>query len=218
MSFTTYSGLQTEIASYMKRTNDSELVAQIPSFIALCEAEIGRALRTWRMESLETLTIGVGDPVVALPTTCRDIKWVKLSGTNEQIITHLPVPAFYALYSELGASAAPSGTPRHYTMRESSLIVGPSPDTDYTATALCVLAPVALSNTNPANTLLTNYPDIYFYGSLVHGFRYVRNMERMQEAEQAFMTAINGANKESRKLRASGTADGIRSIGRRRIP
>jgi hypothetical protein len=217
MSFDTYANLQAEIADYCKRTSSSTFIAKIPGFITLCEADIGRKLRTWRMDSLETLTAVAGTQTVVLPTRIRAVKWLKLSGTFERVVTHLPAAAFFDLYGQQGASSAQTGFSQHYTYQEGNILLGPTPDDAYTLTALCTVGPVALSSTNPTNSLLTNYPDIYLYGAAVHGFRYLRNPERLAEAGQAFLSAIADANKESRKLRSSGTPDGVRSIGRRRI-
>jgi hypothetical protein len=214
MSFDTYANLQTEIANYLHRT---DLTSKIPGFITLAESDISKKLRIWQLESLETLSVTQADPEVTLPSRVKDVKWVKLSGTYERLLRRMQAAAFYRLYGQQGEATAQTGSPIHYFFEEDKIIVGPSPSDDYTLTALCIRMNEALSASNTTNTVLTNYPDVYFYGSLVHAFRYTRHVQRMQEAQAAFEQAVEEANRESRKLRASGIQAGIRSIGRRRI-
>lgn len=210
MTFDTYANLQSEIAGYMKR---ADLTDRITGFIALAETDIGRRLRVQQMDSLESLSVSSGDPTVSLPALCRDVFWVKLNGTNERNLRSMPGAAFWHKYVQ-----ETSGVPLDYYHSGGTLELGPTPNDDYTLTALCVLAPSPLSASNTTNTILTNHPDVYFYGSLMHGFRYVRNRERMEEATEAFIAAIDSANMEARNLRSSGTPSGIRSLRRMRVP
>lgn len=210
----TFSLLKTAIATRMKRSN---LTSVIPDFITLAEDRIGQELRTWRMESLETLSITESDSTVDQPTRCREIKWMKLSGTYERVITYMPPAVFFDMYGQQGATTAQTGPPKHFTLQERSILIGPVPDDDYTATALCILGPVALSDANPSNDLLTNYPTLYFYAALVEGFTHVEHEARLIKAEAGYMKALARANKESRLHNMAGTPVGIRSIGRRKV-
>lgn len=212
MSLDTYANLQTEIAAYAQRSNSTAFVAKIPTFITLAEADIFKKLRSFRMESLETLSFSSGTATVSLPARCRDVVSVKLTGTYEKEIRNVPLAALTVQYAN-----ANSGTPEFFAIRGSDMVLFPTPSASGSLEALCVLAPAALSNTNTTNTILTNYPELYFYGALVHAFRFIRNQERMIEAAEAFELALREANKESRKLKSSGTPDGVKSIGRRRV-
>lgn len=210
MAFDTYANLQAEVSAYLQKGASCD--ARIPSWITLAEADIAKDLRTWRMESLETLTVTGATATVALPTRLRDIKWLKLNGTEERILEHLPAAAFYGIYAQ-----ATSDTPRHYTLSEGNLLLGPTPSENGTLSALCILAPSPLSVSNTSNSVLTNYPEIYFYGTLVHGFRFLRNQERMREALDAYAVAIGKANLESNRRKSLGTSAGVRGIGRRSV-
>ncbi len=210
MAFDTYANLQSEISAYLQR--GTSLDARIPSWITLAEGDIAKDLRTWRMESLESLTVTAASAIVTLPARLRDIKWLKLNGTEERVLEHLPAAAFYGIYAQ-----ASSDTPRHYTLSEGNLLLAPTPSQNGTLSALCILSAPALSASAPTNDILTNYPDIYFYAALVHAFRFVRNRERMQEAMEAYAVAVGKANLESNRRKSLGTSAGIRGVGRRSI-
>jgi hypothetical protein len=51
---TTYTGLQSEIAGFLNRT---DMTAIIPTFIALAESQMARDIRHWRMQERAALTI-----------------------------------------------------------------------------------------------------------------------------------------------------------------
>lgn len=210
MSFDTFANLQTEISAFIQRGTAFD--ASIPSWIALAEASISKDLRVWRMESLESLTVTAATATVALPSRLRDIRWVKLNGESERLLTHLPAASFYELYSQ-----ADGATPVHFTTSEGNLLLGPTPTADATLYALCILAPQPLSISNPTNAILESYPDVYFYGALFHAFQFLRNTERLQFAAEAYNTAIEKANKESRNRKMMATPTATRTIARGRV-
>ena len=209
MALSTYSGLQAAIALHMKR---SDLTTEIADFIALAEQDIGRKLSSYLQETVSSLTTVASVQEVALPTGCTDVKWVKLVGTDYRPLTHVPAPALHRMYTN-----SETGIPQYYHQTGSNLVIYPIPADAYTLSALCILPTAALSVSAPTNTMLTNYPNLYLYGALVHGFRHIKHTERMQIAQAAFNEQMNDAKLEARKLRTSGTPDGIRSMSKRRI-
>ncbi|MEK9654394.1 MAG: hypothetical protein VW202_01710, partial [Halieaceae bacterium] len=76
MSISTYSELKTSIANFLAR---DDLTAQIPNFIQLAEARIGRELETREQEKRATAALEVGDEYIALPTDLREVREVKLN-------------------------------------------------------------------------------------------------------------------------------------------
>ncbi len=212
MSFDTYANLQTEIAEYAQRNNSTTFVAKIPTFIKLAEQDIFRKLRSYLLESVETVNYTATIATAALPSRCREIKAVKLNGTYEKELRNVPLAALTVQYANADAA-----TPDVFAIRGSNLVLFPTPSENGTLSVTCTIAPEALSASNTSNTVLSNYPDLYFYGALVHAFRFMRNQERMVESAQAFEIAMAEANKESKKLKSSGTPDSIRSLSRRRV-
>lgn len=209
MSITSYSELKTAIARFMHREGLTDL---IPDFIALAESEMNRFLRGFRLESTVSLSITSGDDSVALPSRIREVKSVFLTGANERELTKMSMAQLNNLYRN-----AEAGIPAHYALEGSSLKLRPTPSADGTLEVQVIRAVAPLSDIDTTNAILTNYPDIYLYGALKHGYLYLRNTQRAQEANQAFMTGIEEANREARKYNASGIPDGRRHLGRGKI-
>lgn len=209
MAFDTYANLQTEVANYLHR---SDLTAKIPGFITLAEAEMKRLLRVWHMEETSSLSITASSDEVALPTRTREVMSVKLTGTNERELLKLPLPALNRMYAQ-----AEAGIVKHYALREDELVLGPTPSESGTLEVKLRRTAEPLSGSNGSNFILENYPDLYLYGAAKHGFLYMRHPERASAANQAFLSGIEEANRESRKKKASGTPWGALRMGARRI-
>lgn len=205
-SFDNYSELKSSVATYMHRDDLTEL---IPGFIKLAESEMNRFLRPWRLEATATIAITSGTDTAALPARTREVKSVFLTGNTERELTKMSLAQLNNLYRN-----QESGNPVHYALSGDNLVLGPTPSESGSLSALVIKAVSALSDANTTNAILTNYPDVYLYGAAKHGYMYLRNSQRAQEANQAFMTGIEEANRESRKFRASGVPDGRRHIGR----
>ena len=76
MALSTYSELQTEIASWLDR---SDLTAQIPTFIKLAEARINRTLRVRAMETVVQHTMVGLSKRIALPSDYLQMRGLKFS-------------------------------------------------------------------------------------------------------------------------------------------
>lgn len=55
----------------------------------------------------------------------------------------------------------------------------------------------AISNSNPTNWVLTQYPDLYLYGSLVHTAPYLKNDERIQVWENMYQAILKDIEVEA---------------------
>jgi hypothetical protein len=213
MAFDTFANLQTEIVRFARRESSADFVAKVPSFIELAEAEISRKLRTYEMESLESLAAIGGAASVTLPAGCISIRYLKLEGANERDLTVITHAGALALHHQEAA-----GIPKHYIHERDIVRLYPTPAEDMTLTALCTLIPTPLSESNASNDILASYPDLYYYGALYHAFNYLRNDEQAGRAKAMFEEALFTANKQNISRRSSGTPFGTISISRRRIP
>lgn len=209
MAFSNYAELLQEIEDRLHR---DDLNDKIPSYIALAEEIIFRELRTYTLESEETITVTGGTNTASPPSGTRRIKWVKLDGTKSAPLTYIPMPMLQEKYDLAG-----TGTPRHYSWDGSNIIIGPTPADDVDIIANCTITPSGLSPANTSNSILTNYPSIYFYGALYEAYCDTRNKEQADKAEKMLYQAIARANKESRKRNHSGTP-ALPYTFKRRIP
>ena len=183
MSFSTYSELKTTIASYLAR---SDLTAMIPTFIQLAELRLRRELRTRQMLVVATASTTGGDSTVGLPTdflAMRDIH------VNTNPITTLAYAAPNAFYNSYRATE--SGKPTEYTVLATELQLSPIPDSTYTLQMLYYAQPYFLSDTNPSNVFLVNFPDALLYAALGEAEPYLMNDARLQTWASLYDRAIS---------------------------
>jgi hypothetical protein len=171
MSFSTYSALQTTIASYLGRT---DLTAMIPTFITLAEARLQRELRTRQMLKSATATMTSGDNTVGLPTDFLEMRDLFVQGNPRMPVSYMSPSAFTR-----NARATESGKPVDYSVIGSEMNFAPIPDGAYVLEMLYYYKPDVLSSTNASNVFLANYPDLLLYGSLAQAEPYLMNDARL---------------------------------------
>ena len=190
MAITTYSELQTAVSDWLAR---SDLTARIPDFISLAEARLNRRLRSRSMITEATLNPSTSVKTLALPTGWMEtISFVNDLGDDLEAVTFDELadlaygsnsgrPIYYAIDDEINFDTVASAT-YNYTMRY------------YKRLDLA---------TDLTNTILTNSPDIYLYGTLLQAEPFIKNDSRIPVWAEMFMTAINEQNRqEARNKRA----------------
>lgn len=183
MAFTTYSDLKTTIASYLAR---SDLTAMIPTFIQLAELRLRRELRTRQMLVVATANTTGGDSTVGLPTDFLEMRDIHV---NTNPITTLAYSAPNSFYNSYRATE--SGKPTDYTVLATELQLSPIPDTTYQLQMLYYAQPYFLSDTNPGNVFLTNFPDALLYAALGEAEPYLMNDARLQTWASLYDRAIS---------------------------
>lgn len=183
MAFTTYSDLKTTIASYLAR---SDLTAMIPTFIQLAELRLRRELRTRQMLVVATANTTGGDSTVGLPTDFLEMRDIHV---NTNPITTLAYSAPNSFYNSYRATE--SGKPTDYTVLATELQLSPIPDSTYQLQMLYYAQPYFLSDTNPGNVFLTNFPDALLYAALGEAEPYLMNDARLQTWASLYDRAIS---------------------------
>lgn len=197
MSISTYTELQTEIANFLNR---DDLTTAIPSFIRLAEAKMNRDIRHWRMEKRATANLDTqytalpNDFVAPIRFTLNTstTKVLELAGTNE--ISKLREDAGNTL-----------GEPSYYALIDGAIEAFPSPDTSYTLEFLYYGSIDALNSGNPTNWVLTNYPDVYLYGTLLHSAPYLMDDARIQVWGAYYASSIESLNQENETAKTGGS-------------
>lgn len=87
-----------------------------------------------------------------------------------------------------------AGFPMAYCIRDSKLVFDALPDTNYWINFTYFRRLAKLTEAAPTNTILTNYPKIYFYGLQAEIFDYAGEPDIAQAKRQAFYADIAGAN------------------------
>lgn len=203
MSITTYSELETAVASWMAR---DDLTSNIPDFITLFEAEANRRLRTRQMLVTQTTTPSSGQ--FSLPSDFLGHVYLRWTGTPFRDLEYVYPTQFSNLYPD-----NPAATPQIFTILGTTDNVGivkftPS---DTTALSFTYYAKItALSTANTSNWLLTAHPDAYLFGSLVEGNIFAKDPDTAAVWKQRRDDVFDSIIKLDQKYRAPSA---IRPLG-----
>lgn len=181
---TSYATLQTEVLNWLNR---SDLTAEVKTFISLAEASMKRRLKT-RHKTRYSLSFAADDGDIDLPTDN--------AGAYSLYITS---PVAYAgqvdtcppdkLFDNRRVNNGITGRPILGAVVGDELLISPIPDQTYSA-ELVYEGFSALSDSTTTNYVLTNYPDVYLYGALVHSAPFLVDDERIQVWERQFEKAM----------------------------
>jgi hypothetical protein len=205
MPFASYSDLKDEVASWLNRKN---LTAQIPSFIALAEADIASRLRDRRMTRTVIAATDCGS--IALPDDFVEAQRVSMVGAR--------TPLRYLPLSEMNIDRTEGFLPpRFYSLRGGTLDVAPVPPANpggsFPEVELVYYArPVPLSDAAPRNWLLEQEPETYLYAALVKAAPFMVDDERIAIWAGLYNDNIERLNLSSKVALVSG---GVLVRGRR---
>lgn len=191
MPIANYAQLQTAIADWAER---GDLTARIPDFIALAESRLNRRFTARTMQSEVALATVVGSRFVALPAAFREPVTLWLERTTGRTELRL-VDA-----GDLDASNTP-GQPGYWAIDGTNIAFERPTDLAYSMT-LRMVGGLALSDANPTNLFLTNYPDLYLFGAMVEAGPFLRDAELLATFEARFQNAL--AEAEQKEAEAEG--------------
>ena len=182
MSITTYAELKTAIADFLNRDDMSTVV---DTFIDLAEARIQREIRHYKME--ETATLSASSRYTALPADFLQPIRIDVDGTKNPLE---PASREFIQTRRYYTDDA-SGSPRFYAITDSQLELYPSPGEATDINVLYYEKIPALSDSQTTNWLLTDAPDVYLYGSLVHTAPYLADDQRAQMWAAMYQSAVD---------------------------
>jgi hypothetical protein len=174
MSITDYSSLQSSVASRIHRDTSETLpsgqtVAQlIQECIALAESNMSAQIKSRSMETRSNLSTVASNAYVALPTDLVESRRLIITSTDPQRVLKYVSPdelTYKYPYST-------TGEPEVWTVIGSNLQLAYTPDTSYTLELTYLQKIPALSGSNTPNWLLTAFPDVYLYGTLIQVCQY----------------------------------------------
>ena len=182
MALATYSDLQGEVASWLRR---ADLSAEVPTFIAMAEAQMNRRLRVRPMAT--RLSGSWAAEYVNLPADFlaeREVSVFDAAGGRHRLAYLAPEPM------DLASRAPSSGRPRFYGLYGGQLRLHPVPNQAYATELVYLQALPALSDANPSNWLLAAHPDAYLYGSLAQSAPYLKADDRLQTWSSLFLGVL----------------------------
>ena len=172
MSVTNYGELKSTIADFLNR---SDLTSVIPTFIDFAEAEFNRNLRVRQMVLRAEAQIDAR--FSAVPADFIEAKDLVIVTTNP--VQPLEFITQQEMAQERNTTYTAASTPRYFSVVGGQFEFVPTPDQQYSLEMSYFAKIDALSDDADTNWLLTDYPDIYLYTSLMHSAPYLKDDERI---------------------------------------
>ena len=196
MAIATYSELKSSLEVWLNREGDTSLIPVIPDFISLAEAQIARDVRHWRQEKRVTTT--VNEQYENLPIDWLGMIQIQLTGGGK-----LQVISASELQDRKQSSQTPN-KPRFYRLTADQIELYPVPDTGYEVSMQYYARVPALTDSDSQNWILTEYPDVYLYGALIHAAPYLLDDSRLNVWATLYQNAVQALNKDNEQSRVSG--------------
>mgnify|MGYP003625368272 FL=1 len=197
MAISTYTELKASIANFLNR---DDLTATIPDFISLAESSINNEIRHWRMETRAETTLD--GQFTGIPTDWLSTIRFHLTGNGTSSLEFMSLAT---IQNSRAARNDSAGTPTNYSLNSGQFELMPTPDGEQSAILMYYAKIPTLSDSNETNWLLTNYPDIYLYGALLHSAPYLKEDERASTWAALYSAAVVRVNNASSRSTASGS-------------
>lgn len=191
MTISTYGTLKSAIADFLNR---DDLTAVIPTFISLAEAQMNRDIRHWRMEERATLTLS--SQYTALPADWLQTTSLSLDNQRLEYVSR------DNMLERAEQTSVYTGTPDSYTLTGGELEVYPRPSVSVDATLIYTQKIPTLSDGAPTNWVLTYFPEVYLYGSLLHSAPYLQDDARLQVWAPIYAASVTQVNADSLRSKA----------------
>lgn len=170
MAISTYASLQNSIVRWARKTGDMEFSDTVPDFIRLCEADINRTMRMREME--KTTTLAASSNEITLPSDYIEWRVVTAMTTPPVVMT----PATRGLQAQTYANST-DPNPRYFYIAATKLVVTPAFTGNVKLDYYGEITPLTTSATS--NFMLTDYPNVYLFGSLVQAGSYLGDDPRV---------------------------------------
>lgn len=192
VAISTYAELKAAIIAWAKR---GDILTVVDDFIDLAEADIWERLRIRDMEARATATASTSSRYLELPTGYISMRRLSLSSGSNRYELQSTTPESMKVQSG-------SGWPRFFAVT-SEIEFDRTPDSAYTVEMQYFRSLTALSANDTTNGVLTRFPMVYLYGSLMHFSNWALNDALFQKYSVMFQGAIDSANKSDRRGRHS---------------
>lgn len=193
---TSYSSLQTSIASFLHRSDMTDIIKEL---ISDAEFRIANELRIRAMEAAFSSAISSG--VVAIPTGFLEWKFLYVDGDSAQKLERRDTEWIYTNYPTRSAE----GKPVCFSGEGDNVIFGPYPDSAYTIKGRYYKKLDALSDSNTTNWFITNAPDLLRYGALCEAAPYMMDDPRIVIWERKYEQVKQRIKATERREAVSGS-------------
>ena len=171
MSITNFGTLKTAIADTLDR---QDLTSVIPQFVSLAQAQFNRKIRSHRQITRGSLTIDA--QFEALPADWLETIRITMDASPIRVLTQISMDDLTRYRTAIDNT---TDAPVYFAHNGTDIELFPTPSTSYTGEITYYAKVTALSADADTNWLLTNNPDVYLYGSLVHTAPYLKDDARI---------------------------------------
>lgn len=190
MSISNYSELKQAVIDWSHKTNIS---AKLDDFIRLAESRLQLDLDVRQLWATASLSVTAANESVVLPSDFNGARSVWIGSSGDVIVLDpMPLDVMRVKYGQFTA-----GYPRNYAVRDTDLVIAPIPSGDYTITMDYLAKIACLSDSNPTNNILDNYPDAYLHCCLIFVGQYLRDIELVQGAEALYAADLERINRQN---------------------
>lgn len=190
MALDNYANLKEAVQDWSHR---SDIKSRIDDFILIAEQEMYNnrvePLEVREQEVKTSVDTVIGSKFVALPTGYKSMRSIliddKTTEAEQYELTYLTPEGLHKQSS--------NGCPSEFTVTDKIEFNRPT-DAIYNIEIQHLAKVAALTEANPTNTILTEYPTIYLAGCLWALFRWAKDAESASGAYTDFIGAIQGAN------------------------
>jgi len=182
----TFSELVAKIRNYTEVDSNVLTDAIIDDFIRDAELKIFREVDGDYAREYATASLIANSPYLELPNTTSDsgltstrraiiVRSFLVEDSNQSPTTKEYVePKDTSFIFEFNSTGA-TGVPKYYAMwKETTILMAPTPDTDYTVQLSYVYTPDHLSATNTTTYLSENAPELLLYATLVEAYGFLK--------------------------------------------
>ena len=171
MTITNFGTLKTAIADTLDR---QDLTSVIPQFVSLAQAQFNRKIRSHRQITRGSLTIDA--QFEALPADWLETIRITMDANPIRVLTQISMDDLTRYRTAIDNT---TDAPVYFSHNGTDIELFPTPSTSYTGEITYYAKVTALSADADTNWLLTNNPDIYLYGALVHTAPYLKDDARI---------------------------------------
>ncbi len=197
MALTTYDELQAAILNWLARAPDDEdaVVSTVQDFITLAEFRFNQELRVRQM--VERVATAINEPQESMPA-----RFLEPISASVILASGKVFPLKYVTMHELSRGLRNvEGDPQLYTIVGGQILFAPHIVFDDTVSdddlpkieLVGYFSQPVLSNDNQTNDILTYFPQIYLYGSLLEATAFV-TADQITTWAAAYQEAVDKAN------------------------
>lgn len=198
MGLANYTELKVSVADYLNRSN---ITSRIPNFITLAEGRLNRDIRARVNYVRSETTTTSGQAFYNLPSDLIELRNVTYdTASNSYALAYVSPESASREYGSYS-----NGSPKAYSNLGKNIKICPTPDGSYTVGINYYQKLTPLSDSNLTNNILTEFPNLYLYGSCLEGSIYLDDNDQVKRFAELYSSGLGDVKAAEEAARYSGT-------------